>query len=113
MEHAFRRAAELGHEVIVILGSPANYVSSGFQSCRKYNVCFAGGKFPAALLVKELKPGALDGRRWFYHYSPVLDVDEQAAQAYDSGLEPMEKKHLPSQEEFYIMSHSFVEDGEA
>ena len=61
MEHAFRRAAELGHEVIVILGSPANYVSSGFQSCRKYNVCFAGGKFPAALLVKELKPGALDG----------------------------------------------------
>ena len=64
MEHAFRRAAELGHEVIVILGSPANYVSSGFQSCRKYNVCFAGGKFPAALLVKELKPGALDGRRW-------------------------------------------------
>ncbi len=43
----------------------------------------------------------------------MLDVDEQAAQAYDSGLEPMEKKHLPSQEEFYIMSHSFVEDGEA
>lgn len=40
----------------------------------------------------------------------ILAIDEQAAQEYDGGLEPMEKKHLFSQEEFYIMSHSFVED---
>lgn len=110
MEHAFRRAAELGGDVIVIFGSPVNYVSSGFQSCIKYNICLDDGKFPAAMLVKELKPGALDGRRWFYYHSPVMAIDEQAAQAYDGGLEPMEKKHLFSQEEFYIMSHSFVED---
>lgn len=110
MEHAFRRAAELGSDVIVIFGSPVNYVSSGFQSCIKYNICLDDGKFPAAMLVKELKPGALDGRRWFYYHSRVMAIDEQAAQEYDSGLEPMEKKHLFSQEEFYIMSHSFVED---
>ena len=112
MEHAFQRAVDLGHTVIVILGSPVNYVSSGFKSCKKYNICLDNGKFPAAMMVKELKEGALDGRKWFYRYSPIMDIDEQTALEYDSGLEPMEKKYLPSQDEFYIMSHSFVEDGD-
>lgn len=110
MEHSFRRAAELGYDVIVIFGSPANYVSSGFKSCKKYNVCTDDGKYPTAMMVKELKEGALDGRKWFYRDSPVMAVDEQVAQEYDRGLEPMERKYLPSQDEFYILSHSFVED---
>lgn len=112
MEHSFQRAAGLGYDVIVIFGSPANYVSSGFKSCKTYNICLDNGAFPAAMLVKELNAGALDGRKWRYRGSPVMAIDERAAQEYDSGLEPMEKKYLPSQDEFYIMSHSFVEDGE-
>lgn len=112
MEHSFQSAAELGYDVIVILGSPANYVDVGFKSGKKYNVCFENGKFPSALMVKELKEGVLDGRRWFYTYSPVMDLDAQEVQNYDSTLEPLEKKYLPSQDEFYIMSHSFVEDEE-
>lgn len=109
IEHSFKRAAELGYDTIVIFGSPANYVSRGFKSCKKYNVCVEGGKYPAAMMVKELQAGVLDGRRWFYHDSPVMSFDMQAAQSYDDGLEKMEKKYLPGQEEFYIMSHSFVE----
>jgi len=112
MEHSFQSAAELGYDVIVILGSPANYVGVGFKSGKKYNVCFENGKFPSALMVKELKEGVLDGRRWFYTYSPVMELDAQEVQNYDSTLEPLEKKYLPSQDEFYIMSHSFVEDEE-
>lgn len=110
LEHSFRRAAELGWDVIVIFGSPVNYVGRGFQSCRKFNVCLENGKFPAAMMVKELKAGALDGRRWVYRDSPVMGIDEGEARRYDDTLEPMERKHLPSQEEFYIMSHSFVEE---
>ena len=109
IEHSLKRAAELGYEAVVIMGSPANYVGSGFQCCRKYNVCVEKGKYPAAMLVKELKPGALDGKLWFYSDSPVMNVDEREAQAFDDGLEKMEKKWMPSQEAFYIMSHAFVE----
>lgn len=109
IEHSFEKAAAMGYDVIVIFGSPANYVSRGFQSCKKYNICTEDGKYPAAMMVKELKSGALDGRRWFYHNSSVMQIDEEAAQRYDEGLEKMEKRHTPSQEEFYIMSHSFVE----
>ena len=109
IEHSLKRAAELGYEAVVIMGSPANYVGSGFQCCRKYNICVEKEKYPAAMLVKELKPGALDGKLWFYSDSPVMNVDEREAQAFDDGLEKMEKKWMPSQEAFYIMIHAFVE----
>lgn len=106
MAHSFHKAAELGYDTIVIFGKPANYVTSGFKSCKKYNVCLGDGSYPSAMLVKELNPNALDGRKWFYSQSPVFDIDENDAQEYDDSLERMEKKYQPSQEEFYIHSHS-------
>ena len=109
IEESLERAVRLGYDAVVIFGSPANYVNCGFECCKKYNVCVEGGKYPAAMLVKELKPGALDGRKWQYSDSPVMNVDEKKAAAYDDSLEKMEKKWMPSQEAFYIMSHSFVE----
>ena len=109
MEHSFTKAVELGYDAIVIFGSPANYVSRGFQSCQKFQVHVEGGKYPAAMLVKELVPGALDGRKWVYRDSPVMAFSEEEAQRYDDTLEKLEKKWQPSQEEFYILSHSFVE----
>jgi putative acetyltransferase len=107
MEVSFERAAALGYEVIVIFGVPGNYVSRGFKSCYKYHVCLENGAYPAAMMVKELRPGALDGRKWVYYQSPVYEIDLPDAQRFDEGLEKMEKKYLPSQEEFYILSHSF------
>lgn len=109
IEHSLNRAAELGYEAVVIFGSPSNYVSSGFKCCKKYNVCVKKGKYPAAMLVKELKPGVLDGRIWFYSDSPVMSIDEGKAREFDDSLEKMEKRWMPSQEEFYIMSQSFLE----
>ena len=108
MEHSFMKAEEMGYDVIVIFGSPANYVSRGFKSCKKFNICIEGGKYPAAMLVKELKQGALDGRKWFYNDSPVMNISEEDVACYDDTLEKMEKKFQPSQEEFFIMSSSFV-----
>ena len=109
LEHSFEQAARLGYDVIVIFGSPMNYVSRGFKSCKKYHICIENGKYPAAMMVIELTPHALDGRKWFYYDSPVMAVSEEEAQKYDDTLEKMENKFLPSQEEFYIMSHSFIE----
>lgn len=110
MEYSFQEAMKLGYDVIVIFGSPGNYVSRGFKSCKKYNVCIENDKYPAAMMVKELIPHVLDGHKWIYQDSPVMAVSEEEAERYDAALEPMEKKYYPSQEEFYIMSHSFVEE---
>lgn len=109
LRYSFALAATMGYTAIVIMGSPANYVGLGFKSCARYNVCLENRQYPAALLVKELKAGVLSDRQWVYYESPVMNIDMQAAQAYDDRLPFMEKKRLPSQEEFYIMSHSLLQ----
>lgn len=108
IEYSFEKAAALGYEAVVIFGSPANYVSRGFQSCRKYKVCVENGTYPAAMLVKELVPGALDGRTWIYKESPAMQIREEDAKCFDDTLEKMEKKWQPSQEEFYILSNAVL-----
>ena len=110
LEHSFQKAVELGYEAIVIFGSPANYISRGFQSCKKYNVCIENGKYPAAMMVKELIPHVLSGHKWIYQDSPVMAINEEEAQRYDDTLEKMEKKYQPRQDEFYIISQSFLEE---
>lgn len=109
IEHSFQQATSLGYDVIVIFGNPGNYVSRGFKSCKKYNVCLENETYPAAMMVKELKPGVLDGRKWVYHQSPAFEIDEQEAERFDEKFEKLEKKHQPSQEEFYIHSHSTIQ----
>ena len=109
LEHSFQKAAELGYDVIVIFGNPDNYVCRGFVSCKRHNICLEGGVFPAAMLVKELQPDALDGRTWYYHESPVYNIDNEKAEEFDKQFEPREKSWQPSQEEFYIHSHSVIQ----
>lgn len=108
MEYSFEKAAALGYDLIVIYGNPNNYVSRGFKSCKKYNVCLENGTYPAAMMVKELKADVLDGRKWIYYQSPVFEIEEQDALRFDKSLESLEKKHQPSQEEFFIHSHSYI-----
>ena len=110
MEHTFARAAAMGYEAIVIFGNPDNYVARGFKVCKKHNVCLAPEVFPASLLVKELVSGALDGRAWIYRESPVgaLYEDARAVDAFDAAFPPKEKGWQPSQEAFYIHSHSMI-----
>lgn len=108
METSFQAAVSLGYEVIVIYGNPDNYVSSGFKSCKRYNISLGDEIYPAALLVKELKPGVLDGRNWMFAESPLYEIEEKDAELFDQSFEPMEKRVQPSQEEFYIHSHSIL-----
>ena len=109
LEYSFDKAVLLGYDVIVIFGNPCNYVSRGFKSSKKFNVCLENGTFPSAMMVKELKPNVLDGRKWVYRQSPVYELNAEEALRYDESLEPMEKKYLPCQEIFYIMSNSTIQ----
>lgn len=110
LEYTFEKAAEMGYDTVVNFGNPDNYVARGYKNCKKYNVCFEGDVFPAALLVKELRQGALDGRKWFYHpsNSEALCDDTEAVESFDALFPKKEKAWQPSQEEFYIHSHSVI-----
>ncbi len=108
IEHSFEKAKEMGAAIVVILGHPSNYVARGFVNCIRKNVCFDDGYFCSALLVKELVPNSLDGRRYRYEESPVFNLDEKEIEEFDKKFPKKEKKVLPGQEEFFINSHSVV-----
>lgn len=60
------------------------------------------------MMVKELIPNKLDGRKWTYYGSPVMNINEKDAENYDDTLEKKEKKYRATQEEFYILSNSTI-----
>ncbi len=110
IEHSFAKAIELGYDTVVIFGNPYNYIARGFKSCKRYNICLEGDVFPTPLLVKELYEGVLDGRKWYFHESSASEPcsDIQAVAEFDSYFPHKEKQWKPSQEEFYIYSHSVI-----
>ena len=111
IEHSFEVAQKMGYDVNINFGNPGNYVSRGFVSCKKKNVSFiVPGNFPTALLVAELVPDVLAGKNWMYIASTAADCceDTAAVENFDAGFPFKEKKWMPSQEEFYIYSHSSV-----
>jgi len=109
IEHSFAKARELGYDTCIIFGNPANYVGSGFVSCKKKNVRL-GDMFPTALLVCELVEDALRGKEWQYVPSAAADCceDTAAVDAFDATFPRKEKAWRASQEEFYIYSHSSI-----
>lgn len=110
LEHSFIKAAEMGYEVVVNFGNPANYIGRGYMSCKHKNVCMGEGIYPTALLVKELVPNALSGKEWQLMPSDIDSCceDEAAVEEFDRRFPKKEKAWQPSQEEFYIYSHSRV-----
>lgn len=109
--YSYDVARSMGYDVNINFGNPGNYVSSGFVSCKKKDVSFAvPGNYPTALLVCELVPGVLDGKKWMYIPSTAADCceDTAAVEEFDKTFEPKEKKWMPSQEEFYIYCNSSV-----
>lgn len=109
IEHSFAKAMAMEYDAVVIFGIPGNYVSRGFKSCKKYNICSENNTFPTAMLVKELSPNIFDGRKWYYHDTPLYDVDQAKAQEFDHLFEAKQKEYQASQEEFYIHSHSVIQ----
>lgn len=109
LEYSFDVAKEMGYDVITNFGDPANYAARGFKSCHKYNVCLEGDVYHSSLLVKELVPGALDGRKWYFYESPVGELmSQEGYEEFDKTFPAMEKAWRPSQEIFYIQCRSSI-----
>lgn len=104
LERSFEIAAGLGYEAVVIFGNPENYIPRGFKSCKRYGVSL-GNEYPAALLVKELKEGALSGHKWEFRESAAYDIGA-GFEEFDRDFPHLEKGYAPSQELFYIYSNS-------
>jgi len=108
--HSLAAAKQQGIDAVVIFGNPDNYVSSGFVSCLKHRIALQGGFLPAAMLVCELREGALAEHSWEFRESDAgaCLADAAAAAAFEAGFAPKQKAWRPSQEEFFIHSRSVM-----
>ena len=100
LDFSMERAGELGAGALCIEGNIDFYGKSGFVMAGTRGIRYHGEPeqemVPYALL-KELRPGFLDGVTGVYHTPRGYYVDEAAAEEFDRNFPPKEKLKLPGQ----------------
>ena len=98
LDLVMERAKELGAGALCIEGSPDFYGRSGFAAAGARGIrCGEEPETAPYFLLKELRPGFLDGVTGVYHTPQGYYVDEAAADAFDRNFPPKEKLKLPGQ----------------
>ncbi len=102
--HTINLARAMGSLAICIYGDPRYYSRFGFRCGEKYEVKTADDKYAFALLVLELRRGALDstGGRFIENISLQYEPDKFAE--YDATFPFKEKVQTDSQREFKLLS---------
>ncbi|MDR2942965.1 MAG: hypothetical protein LBV17_10280 [Treponema sp.] len=68
---------EMGYKAIIIYGDPEYYKRFGFKESKEYRITNKDKKFPAALLVLELYPNALNGIEGIFDEGKEYEVDKK------------------------------------
>ena len=97
-------AKDMGHPAICIYGDPRYYSRFGFRCGEKYDIKTADDKFAVALLVLELKQGALNNMPGRFIESTAFEVDENKLAQYDATFPFKEKTETKSQREFRTLA---------
>lgn len=100
LDESMERAKELGAGALCIEGNIAFYGKSGFVVAGTRGIRYHGEpeqKMVPYFLLKELRPGFLDGVTGVYHTPQGYYVEETAAEDFDRNFPPKEKLKLPGQ----------------
>lgn len=109
IQHSLRQAMNMGHKVVVIYGHPYNYCKYGFVGAKSLNISDENGRFPYSMLAIEIQKGFLNNHKWKFIPSRVYELDSAESEKFDKTFPKKEKGFKPSQEEFRIACHAFVE----
>ena len=100
LDESMERARELGAGALCIEGNIAFYGKSGFVVAGTRGIRYHGEpeqEMVPYFLMKELRPGFLDGVTGVYHTPQGYYVDEIEAEVFDRNFPPKEKLKLPGQ----------------
>ena len=92
VEHTKPLARDMGYKAIVIYGDPNYYQRFGFKPSKVFNITNGAGKYPAALLVLELYPGALNGIKGIFDEDGVYQVDQSQLESFDEKFDGNKEK---------------------
>ena len=101
-------ALEMGYKAILIYGDPEFYKRFGFKESKNYKITNKDKKYPAALLVWELYPNALNGIEGIFDDGDIYGIDQKELIDFEKGFEKKEKKVTKTQERFLEMVNKFL-----
>jgi predicted N-acetyltransferase YhbS len=101
-------AKEMGYKAIIIYGDPNYYKKYGFTASKEYGITNKDKKYPAALLVLELYPNALNEVNGIFDEGEVYKIDETEFEEFDKGFDKKEKIITKSQEEFIEIANKYL-----
>lgn len=108
INHTIKLARQMSYKAILIYGDPEYYKKYGFIASKKYSITNKDGKFPAALLVLELYPNALDGIRGVFDEGHAYQINAEEAAEFDKGFPVKEKFKTESQDKFLEISAKYL-----
>jgi predicted N-acetyltransferase YhbS len=104
INHTIQLSREKCYKAIIIYGDPDYYKRFGFRESKEYNITNKLGNFPAALLVLELYPKALNGINGIFDEGTVYEVDEKEFDEFEKGFVKKERLITKTQERFNELS---------
>jgi len=107
INHTINLSKEMSYKSIIIYGDPEYYMRFGFKPSKEYKITNKDKKYPAALLVLELYPHALNGIEGIFDEGTAYAIDENEAEAFDKKFYAKEKGYLPSQERFKELANKY------
>jgi len=108
INHTIKLSREMGYKCIIIYGDPEYYKRFGFRESKEYKITNKDKKFPAALLVLELYPNALNGIEGIFDEGKAYEIDKKEAEEFDKNFIAKEKGYLKSQERFKELASKYL-----
>ena len=108
INHTIKISKKMGYKGIIIYGDPEYYKRFGFKISKDYKITNKDRKYPAALLVLELYPNALNGIEGIFDEGEVYEIDKNEAEEFDKKFIAKEKGYLKSQERFKELSNKYL-----
>ena len=108
IKHTIKISKEMGYKGIIIYGDPEYYKRFGFIESKEYKITNKDKKYPAALLVLELFPGALNGIEGIFDEGKIYEVDKSELEEFDKEFPEKEKGYLKTQERFNELLDKYI-----
>ena len=100
IRHTIKLAKEMSYKAIVIYGDPEYYKRFGFRESKLHKITNKEKKYPAALLVLELFPNALDGIEGVFDEGKAYETDKNELEEFEKLFPKKEKGYSKTQDRF-------------
>jgi len=108
INHTVKLSKEMGYKGIIIYGDPEYYKRFGFKESKQYKITNKDKKYPAALLVLELYPNALNGIEGIFDEGKAYEVDSNEMEKFDKKFIKKEKGYSKTQDRFNEISGKYL-----